>query len=161
MKQMWKRPGSLLLFLLPAAVGLLTFAEEEARGEAKRYVGSAVCGDCHDLEHERFVEHAKKARSYESVAVMRSGLTDEEYRNCLECHATGYGQPGGFVSMEATPHLKDAGCEVCHGPGSRHVETSDRADIRSDLSLETCRRCHNEERVRSFDFKPLLFGGAH
>ena len=151
-------------WLLLAGLGLfgLQLPAGEVHGrEARRYVGSAVCGECHDHEYQRFVEHAKKAGSYESVATMRNGLTEAEYRGCLECHATGYGKPGGFVSVDQTPQLKDAGCEVCHGPGSLHVETNDRADIQAELTLETCKRCHNEERVRSFDFKPLLFGGAH
>ncbi len=160
MKQTKKRFWSLTLFLVLSAGGLVQPAGE-ARGEPKRYVGSAVCGECHNLEHRRFTEHSKKAHSYESVAIMKAGLTEAEYRNCLECHTTGYGKTGGFVSVEETPHLKDAGCEVCHGPGSLHVETNDSADIRSELTLEDCQRCHNEERVRSFDFKPLLFGGAH
>ena len=155
------RLGMLLLCSL-ATAGAWSGPTGEARGaEAKRYVGSAVCGECHDLQYENYLKHAKKARSYESVAVMKDGLTEEEYRNCLECHATGYGKPGGFVSPEETPELKDAGCEACHGPGSVHVETNDIADIRASLTVEDCQRCHNEDRVRSFDFKPLLFGGAH
>ncbi len=161
MYQTRKWPGILLLLVVLGIGGLLQ-VDGEARGqETKLYVGSTVCQDCHDQEYDRFVEHAKKARSYQSVAIMKGGLTKEEYLNCLECHTTGHGKPGGFVSVEETPHLKNAGCEVCHGPGSLHVNTNDRADIRSELTLEDCQRCHNEERIRSFDFKPLLFGGAH
>ena len=153
----WRAAPVLLVLGLLLATGNST-----ARGdETNRYVGSQVCGECHDLEYENFTKHSKKARSYESVEVMKAGLTEAEYRNCLECHATGYGKPGGFTSVEATPHLKNAGCEACHGPGSRHVETGDGADIRRNLSIEDCQQCHNEERVASFGFKPLLFGGAH
>lgn len=133
-----------------------------AQGEdLNRYVGSRVCGECHDLEYETFTSHSKKAKSYESVEVMSAGLTEAEYHNCLECHSTGYGKPGGFTSVEETPHLKNVGCEACHGPGGRHVETGDGADIHRSLSVQDCQRCHNEERVDSFGFKPLLFGGAH
>jgi hypothetical protein len=33
--------------------------------------------------------------------------------------------------------------------------------IKRDLSLDDCTGCHNPERVEAFDFKPLLYGGAH
>jgi hypothetical protein len=88
-------------------------------------------------------------------------LSNQEFRRCLECHTTGYGQPGGFRSEEETPHLSDAGCEVCHGPGSRHVETASATDIRGSLTAADCESCHSAERVEAFDFKPLVFGGAH
>jgi hypothetical protein len=29
------------------------------------------------------------------------------------------------------------------------------------LTMEDCTRCHNSERVEAFNFKPVLFGGAH
>ena len=77
------------------------------------------------------------------------------------CHTTGYGSPGGFVSLKETPHLKDAGCEVCHGPGSVHCKTEDSADINGKLSIADCERCHSAERVAAFKFKPLIYGGAH
>ncbi|MCF8044324.1 MAG: cytochrome c family protein [Desulfarculaceae bacterium] len=133
-----------------------------AYAEQARYIGAKTCGECHPQEYERFVEFSKKSGSFESIKVMKPKLTREEYQVCFECHTTGYKEPGGFVSESETPELRNAGCEVCHGPGSIHADTGgDPAEIRHDLSLEDCKSCHNSERVNAFDFKPLLFGGAH
>ena len=57
--------------------------------------------------------------------------------------------------------MKEVGCEACHGPGSLHVESSDRKDIKNNVSEEECTVCHNPERVEAFRFKPLIYGGAH
>lgn len=129
--------------------------------QEKLYVGSQACKDCHEKEYANFVKYAKKAHSFSSIKKMKKKLTPEEYQACFECHTTGYGQTGGFVSEEKTPELKDAGCEVCHGPGSLHVESEDPELINSELSMEDCNACHNQDRIDTFDFKPLLFGGAH
>lgn len=126
------------------------------------YVGTAACKDCHEEQHENFTKYAKKAHSDRSIKVMASDLTDDELEGCYGCHATGYGQPGGFVSYEKTPHLADAGCEVCHGPGYEHVESGGDSElIKGKLTMDDCVGCHNEERVKAFNFKPLLYGGAH
>ena len=50
----------------------------------KRYVGSSACEACHTDQHESFLKHASKAHSYESVTVMRKGLTDSEVKECLK-----------------------------------------------------------------------------
>ena len=34
------------------------------------------------------------------------------------------------------------GCESCHGPGYRHQQTYDKADIVVDVSSQACGRCH-------------------
>jgi len=125
------------------------------------YVGSEACRDCHEDEFNNFETYAKKASSFKSVQAMKKGLTESEIRECFKCHTTGYGQPGGFVSETETPHLKDAGCEVCHGPGSLHCETEDAADIKGHLSVADCEKCHSADRVDAFKFKPLIYGGAH
>lgn len=126
------------------------------------YVGTAACKDCHEEQHENFTKFAKKAHSDRSVKVMSSDLTEAELAECYGCHATGYGKPGGFVSYEKTPHLADAGCEVCHGPGKEHVDSGgDAGLIKGKLSMADCEGCHNAARVKSFNFKPLLYGGAH
>ncbi|MBF0469486.1 MAG: cytochrome c family protein [Desulfamplus sp.] len=132
-----------------------------ASANDKTFVGSESCMDCHKNEYSNFSNYTKKAHSYDSIRVMQPKLTEAEFKSCFECHTTGYGQPGGFVSESETPALKNAGCEVCHGPGSLHIESQDPEDIKTTLSIEDCNRCHSEERVNAFDFKPLLFGGAH
>lgn len=125
------------------------------------FVGSQVCRDCHQTQYENFMKYSKKADSFTSIKKMEKKLTPEEYRGCFECHTTGFGKKGGFISEQQTPELKDTGCEVCHGPGSLHSESEDPDDIIRKMGMETCVACHNEERVRAFDFKPMMYGGAH
>jgi len=105
--------------------------------------------------------YAKKATSFRSIERVRKGLTEEEIKGCYTCHTTGYGTPGGFISAEKTPHLKNAGCEVCHGPGEFHVKSKDSRYIKRRMKIEDCEVCHTSERVRAFRYKPMLHGGAH
>lgn len=125
------------------------------------YVGTEVCRDCHVEEYTSFITYAKKSRSFESIERLRTRLTDEEVERCYSCHTTGYGKPGGFISPEETAHLKNAGCEVCHGPGGVHVKTANTADIKSHLTKQDCQVCHISERVKAFRYKPMIHGGAH
>ncbi len=127
----------------------------------KTFVGSEACGQCHEQQYLSFTKYAKKNHSFSSVLKLKRGLTDKELKECYTCHTTGYGRAGGFVSEKETPHLKNAGCEVCHGPGSVHAETEDPEDIVSSLSVENCETCHNAQRIGAFKYKPLLYGGAH
>ena len=53
------------------------------------------------------------------------------------------------------------GCETCHGPGSVHAETGDVEDLVGELNVALCETCHSDERVGDFNFKPLLYSGAH
>ncbi|NWF98605.1 MAG: cytochrome C [Nitrospirae bacterium] len=129
--------------------------------QIKLYVGSDTCKKCHEKEYESFIKYAKKSRSYESIERLKKGLTPEEIKGCYACHTTGYGKPGGFVSMEKTPYLKNAGCEVCHGPGSIHVKTMKPEYIKRKMTMKDCEECHISERVRAFRYKPLIHGGAH
>ncbi len=132
-----------------------------AQNPKPTYVGSDACQDCHETEYKSFKAYAKKAYSYKSIREMKKGLTETEFCKCFECHTTGYGKPGGFRSEHETPHLMNAGCEVCHGPGSLHVETGEPKDIRGCLTAKDCDACHSSERVKAFDYKPLIHGGAH
>jgi hypothetical protein len=125
------------------------------------YVGSEACADCHQTEYENYHKFAKKAHSSQSIKIMAPKLSAEDLKTCFSCHTTGYGKPGGFKSFEETPKLANAGCEVCHGPGSAHAESGDPKQILSKLSIKDCEFCHNADRVGSFNFKPMLFGGAH
>lgn len=128
---------------------------------ASPYTGPAACKRCHEKEYASFMAYSKKSRSFESIEKLRKGLTAEEITKCYRCHTTGYGKPGGFVSPQKTPHLKNAGCEVCHGPGALHVRTQNPRDLKAHPTMQDCEVCHTSERVRAFRYKPLIHGGAH
>ena len=152
----WTKGSVLLMFF-----SLLCPQVWAQDGRPGAYVGSEACLLCHEVEYENFAKYARKSHSFESVLKMQKGLTSEEVKGCYACHTTGYGKSGGFVSVEQTPELKNAGCEVCHGPGGRHAETEDPAHIIGAVTIDVCKRCHTEERVRAFRYTPLIHGGAH
>ena len=150
------------LLILLAVLCIMAWLAAPAQTQQAEYVGSDVCGDCHPDEYENYKTYSKKAHSGESVQMMADDLTEEEMSECFHCHTTGYGQPGGFVSYDETPDRANAGCEVCHGPGSEHVDGFGDPDyIKGDLNIKDCEHCHNPDRVAAFDYKPLIFGGAH
>jgi Flp pilus assembly protein TadD len=108
---------------------------------------------------------------------------------CLFCHVNRVQehpqQPNRFVPLtgetsiplgKATDempvpsiHLQAIGCERCHGPGERHIESADRWDIVNPARLPpqlrdaVCEQCHLEGEARVlragrklFDFRPGL-----
>ncbi|WP_147822157.1 cytochrome c family protein [Salidesulfovibrio onnuriiensis] len=132
-----------------------------ALAQEARFIGTRQCAECHEEQFENYQKYSKKAHSWESVKIMLSDLKPKEAAKCFECHTTGYGKPGGFTSYEATPEMADVGCETCHGPGSLHAEDGDPELISRTPTIQDCQVCHSEERVGDFNFKPLLFSGAH
>ncbi len=131
----------------------------------KAYVGTSKCKECHEEIYKNFCSTARKASSFASVRIMSEQLTEAELKECYGCHTTGYGKPGGFISVEKTPDLANAGCEVCHGPGSEHVESGGDPGLiigKGKISLkENCGLCHNSQRVGTFGYRPVLHSGAH
>ncbi|WP_428563060.1 MAG: multiheme c-type cytochrome [Solidesulfovibrio sp. DCME] len=154
----WQRT---LAFVVAGLLTLCPLLAGPARADGARYVGTAACAGCHPTEHTAFEKYSKKAHSSKNVRLMAAKLSPEELAGCFVCHATGYGKPGGFTSLTATPELADAGCEVCHGPGSLHTASGDPAAIKGKPTVDDCRACHSDARVRAFGFKPLLRAGAH
>ncbi len=152
----------IILFALFFLFSLTGWRAEKARcSEQPKYVGTEGCKECHAAEYGSFKQYNKKAHSFQSIARLKKGLDEADLKKCFECHTTGYGKQSGFRSEQETPQLKDAGCEVCHGPGSIHCETGDPKDIRGKLTTKDCESCHSAERVNSFKYKPLVYGGAH
>jgi hypothetical protein len=151
----------IIAFLLFSILINISFGFAQTKNRVPFYVGSEVCKQCHENEYKNFMTYAKKSTSYKSIERVKKGLTEEEIKGCYVCHTTGYGRPGGFISIEKTPHLKNAGCEVCHGPGEFHVKLMDPKYIKRKMTLKDCEVCHISERVRAFRYKPMIHGGAH
>jgi mono/diheme cytochrome c family protein len=106
-------------------------APEPAAPSGQTYTGTKQCASCHFKQYMAWkkTKHAKEA--WESVP--------EKYRadpNCVNCHATGYGQPTGFKDAASTPNLVGAGCEACHGPGSEHDKVAKQFKEKKKLSPE-------------------------
>lgn len=132
-----------------------------ASEQSGSYVGSEACGECHQEQFESFSKYSKKSHTQRGVLKMFSDLEEQEKKECYECHTTGYGR-GGFVSYETTPQFADVGCETCHGPGGDHAEYGgDTEYITRRPLVESCEKCHNAARVKDFNYKPLLYSGAH
>jgi hypothetical protein len=116
-----------------------TFAETPQ--EEPRFVGMEKCKDCHPEDVKTYSEW-KYSRNFR-ILEMRGKEHDPQ---CLPCHTTGYGKPGGFVSVEETPHMKNVQCETCHGPASLHVKAPTVEEHQRTLSVpeNICTTCHRQ-----------------
>jgi hypothetical protein len=124
------------------------------------YVGSAACQSCHAAEHATWAKGAH-ARALESLAAKGKA----ESADCLRCHTTGFGRPGGFPAdarPSAHPGLAHVGCESCHGPGGDHVKEGaerigtivslgDKCD--SCAVMQVCGACHDAANDPGFEFE--------
>ena len=121
-------------------------AVSDVKAEDLKYVLAKKCKKCHIKQFKSW-EKTTMAKSFENLkpgvnaeAKKKAGIDpDKDYTadaDCLRCHTTGYGKPGGFVSLATTPDLINVQCEACHGPGSeyikimkKHRKTFKKADI--------------------------------
>jgi peroxiredoxin len=124
------------------------------------WVGSDACRSCHEHEYAVWSSSAH-ARSIESL---RKERKDAE-TDCLRCHVTGHGRPGGFPDggrVRANEDLARVGCESCHGPGGEHIKNggklpggivklADKCD--SCVILQICGACHDDANDPEFRFK--------
>ncbi|MDD2388440.1 MAG: cytochrome c family protein [Desulfobacterales bacterium] len=171
MPEHWRREGTLAdvlpikKFLSVTVVSIcltgVSFPAYAQQAIDNGYVGSTSCQPCHKAQYENFQTYARKSKSFDSVRKMSNGLTPDEIKNCYTCHCTGFGKAGGFISEDKTPELKDAGCEVCHGPGQRHIKTRNPDHILKEVTIQICQECHTEDRVTSFRYTPVIHAGCH
>lgn len=182
MKSPWTRIA-MALALLFASAGL-------ALSDSPSFVGAKKCRACH-LKQFQTWEQTRMAKSFEllkagahadaktkmKVDPQKDYTHDEK---CLPCHTTGYGKPGGFVSVEKTPELVGVQCESCHGAGGEYLKegfmTLKNKDYkRADLlkaglvvpTAETCTsQCHNPKspfvtKDSVFNFEERKKKGTH
>jgi hypothetical protein len=121
--------------------------EPVPEGEAG-YVGSEACGSCHAPAYEWW------KRTPHGLAYGTLVKRHKEFNlDCVGCHVTGYGKPGG-ATVTHVETLKNVGCESCHGPGSVHVDTDGASmeHMRTDVPERVCVTCHNEEHSDLFHY---------
>jgi RecJ-like exonuclease len=115
---------------LPAAPGTAT------------YVGQAECASCHG-EADAFWQSTGHAGAYKTL----SDQFKEFNLDCVGCHVTGYQRPGGSTVTHMQT-LQNVQCEACHGPGSRHVESSGNTELITRApDPKVCGSCHHTPHV--------------
>jgi len=119
------------------------------------YVGAQACGACHPEELRQW-SVSGHARALASLARKRQEVNPE----CVRCHVTAFGEPGGYVPGRAGGvDLANVQCEACHGFGREH---RGKGRIRAAVSEAVCRRCHTPENSPTFKYEPYLkMLGAH
>ena len=142
---------------LDRAVGAanLRMAEPPASAEPGRasYVGDDKCVSCHKPA-ARFWKRTVHAQAWKTLVEVGK----EAHDDCVSCHVTGYGEVGG-TSLGYTKGLQDIQCEVCHGPGSIHVEKRGKESPfagRLKTPESVCVRCHNEKHSDTFQYQAYL-----
>jgi len=119
--------------------------------EGPHYASSGACVNCHSDEFARWTltGHARAWRS-----LLERGETNNP--ECIECHTTAYGEPGGFGEIEPKNIRKFKGvqCEMCHGPLGGHP--NDPRVEATAISAETCTGCHDEANSPKFNYDTYL-----
>jgi hypothetical protein len=112
-----------------------------APGQAS-YVGIDACSKCHESQRE-FWNQTAHAAAYPTL----SSQHKEFNLDCVGCHVTGYGKPGGST-VTHVEKLTGVQCEVCHGPGSKHAESPKERGLVSMPAPATCAsECHHPPHV--------------
>ena len=130
-------------------------AEETSKRNLEEYeVGYAAVGKCvrcHSKEMSKW-SLTKHARAWETL-ILRG---EENNPECIACHSTGYGQPGGFGTLEETEirKYKSVQCESCHGPMLSHPENKMVQPV--EINQKVCVSCHDEANSPTFDYSSYL-----
>lgn len=127
--------------ILVSALAVLFAIGSVAVAEENSFVGVKACVKCHDLHGESWAT-TTHAKAFESLkpgarkdAKVKAKLDpNKDYtadEQCVGCHSTGFGKPGGY-ELGAKPGgkrmLGSVGCESCHGPGGSYRRDHGKAE---------------------------------
>ena len=115
------------------------------KGDAS-FVGVDTCTTCHD-DARKVWDKTAHAHAYATL----SNQFKEYNLDCVSCHVTGYDLPGGST-VTHVENLKNVQCEVCHGPGSKHVASPAKVKMPIERPQpDSCLACHHPPHVHEFD----------
>ena len=124
------------------------FSGEPLEGDAGNgYVGSEACKTCHSEVSDQWA-HSSHAAAFNTLLTVGRQF----YPECVSCHVTGFGYETGYrINTPERNHLAEVGCETCHGPGRKHVNTPLAENIRGEVPERICAACHNAEHSPGFE----------
>lgn len=113
----------------------------------RAYAGQAACRPCHTAEHAQW-QGTAHAHAFDTLRQKNRHF----FPQCVGCHTTGAGLPGGFALEQPREALAGVQCEVCHGPGQQHTQRPAAANIRRQVGAEFCQHCHTPVQSPGFVF---------
>lgn len=122
-------------------------AGASAGEQAATIAGTAACRRCH-VDDCKSWDATPHARAWQTLTA--GGSQVDSY--CQQCHVTGFGRPGGFVSLKRSLDRTDVGCESCHGPSQAHAEQPSISTAFAAGAADQCRTCHDRENSPHFDY---------
>jgi hypothetical protein len=113
------------------------------------YAGVSKCAECHQLFVEGW-EETRHAGAFKTLEEVGKSADPE----CIVCHTVGFGEEGGFYSVETTPQLVNVQCEECHGLDREHLE--DYYKPMMPVTESVCLKCHTKDNSPDFDYPVYL-----
>ncbi len=129
---------------LPATDSGLVSALESAAQAGYEIASSETCRACHQRDAEVW-EHSRHAEAWQTL-VDRGWHVDSL---CQQCHTTGFGLPGGFLSAGRSQSRGAVGCESCHGPSAAHA-AQPKKHRTTFAARDGCVQCHDRENSPTF-----------
>lgn len=134
--------------------------------DAVEYKGYKACAKCHEQIGEAWKGTAH-ARAFESLkpsvkveAKKRAGLDPARDftrdRDCLGCHVTGLGAPGGYhpdMAPDQARPIAAVTCESCHGAGGVYRQKHGQAEDRLKNTGESSDRRVLVEAGQNYDYE--------
>ncbi len=110
--------------------------------------GTDRCRECHAVDY-RLWSTSLHAHAWNSLTPT-GAHTDPA---CQRCHTTGYGMPGGFVSLARSRSRRGIGCESCHGPSLAHADDPTERTAYFAQAASHCVVCHDRENSPEFEYE--------
>jgi hypothetical protein len=115
------------------------------------FIGSENCKDCHLKEYMQY-ETTRHFHAMDSLLQVKRDF----HPDCVRCHVTGFGYPSGYDMKGRQAHVKQVGCESCHGPGGKHYKNPSPDNILRKVRENRCEVCHDQENSPEFDYDEYL-----
>ncbi len=123
--------------------------------DESKYVGTQECRTCHSAQWEQW-QTTRHADAYTTLLDAHR----HQFSKCVKCHVAGLNRDTGFSILEPDRSLANVQCEVCHGPGSSHVQRPSSETVRRLPSERTCLECHNSDHDDDFVYVGLSVRAA-
>ena len=154
----------------PEMGGVPEYPSAGPKRDGPKYVGSAVCGECHRGRESGFQYSkwllSRHSRAWAALGTERGrqiarerGVEGDPQRaaECLQCHSTGYREgPEAFADSFSID--EGVGCEACHGPGSEYSPEAVMMDPLAarkaglkEVNEATCMPCHENAHGKPFE----------